>query len=37
MRGHGDEDYSHTSVYSVAVVQECSATFSFSYISIFNI
>lgn len=36
MRGHGDEDYSHTSVYSVAV-QECSVTFSSSYIIIFNI
>lgn len=37
MRGHRDEDYSPTSVYSVAVVQECSATFSFSDIIIFNI
>lgn len=37
MRGRGDEDYSYTSVYSGAVVQECSATFSFSYIIIFNI
>lgn len=37
MRGHGDEDHSHTSVYSVAVVQECTATFSLSYITIFNI